>query len=106
MLPLGVELKNSGQISLSSLYIASVMYVAAISLAYESILVFYAGIVSALWLAIDYGALLSNGNAMRDASMGLPVWLIIAFGLVQIFKCFDLHVTQRENFIYFPRISK
>lgn len=106
MLPLGVELKYDGAVALASLYIASVMYVAAISLAYENILVFYSGVVAAIWLAVDYGAILSVDAAQDTAGLNLPFWIMMAFGLIQIFKCFDLHITRGENFIYFPRIGQ
>lgn len=106
LLPLGIEVKfGKIGISVGSLYVASLMYVSAVSLAYESILVFYIGILSAIWLAVDFGFILSADRDATPAAMGVPAVMIFAFGLMQIVKCYDLHVIQRQNFIYFPRLS-
>jgi len=104
LLPLGAELKYSGTLEVPSLYIASIMYISAISFAYENILIFICGIVISIYLALDYGSILLNNDPSSSTTI-LPATLVIIFGIVQTAKCYNLHIGQKENFLYFPKVS-
>lgn len=110
MLPLIVEWRYAGSISVASVYIAAIMYVSAIALSYESVAVFYCGVVGALFLGADYGRLFTVTDEITPDAIApdavIPALMICGFGIMQLVKCFDLHVNQKENFIYFPKVSK
>lgn len=104
LLPLGVEARYGGSVSVMSLYIAAIMYVSAISLAYEAVAIFYVGAIASIVLAIDYGFILAENGSVEPNGF-LPAFLIIIFGITQTVKCYDLHINRMENFIYFPKVS-
>ena len=80
------------------------MYISAISFAYENILIFICGIVISIYLALDYGSILLNNDPSSSTTI-LPATLVIIFGIVQTAKCYNLHIGQKENFLYFPKVS-
>ena len=96
----------STSLTQTSLYVAATMYVAAISFSNDNLIVFISGALAAIWLSINYGiVLVSNSGTSVAAEFGLPTWLMIAFGVVQGFKCYDNHLTQGQPFVYFEKPS-
>lgn len=105
LLPLFIEWKYGSFISEQSVMIASIMYCTAIALVSESVLVFVVGMFAAIVLSIDYGAKLPTFSIQAAAEFNLSTTCMVLFAFAQISRCYSLHVTQRQNFVYFPRIS-
>lgn len=106
LLPLIIEFKYGSFISEQSVLIASIMYCTAIALGSGSILVFVGGCITAIFLAIDYGSRLPTFTVPMEASLSFSAICMVLFAIAQVVKCFNSHVTQRQNFVYFPKVPK
>jgi hypothetical protein len=82
------------------------MYCTAIALGSGSVLVFVGGCVSAIFMAIDYGNRLPTFSAPVEASVSFSAICMGIFALVQVGKCWNAHLIQRQNFVYFPKVAK